>query len=73
MEPGFTRIVHPGLGPTSIAEVPESSLFEWYQRGWRLLKDDEAPAVPPLDVPPAVTLADVTAPAEPPAAKKENK
>lgn len=45
MEPGFTQIIHPGLGPSSVSTVPESSLPQYYRAGWRLLADGDIPPV----------------------------
>jgi hypothetical protein len=63
VEPGFVKVIHPGTG--GIAEVPEIGLAQYYRQGWRLLREDEEPAQPPLDVPPPVTRAEVAAAAEP--------
>ena len=71
MEPGFVKIIHPGLGVGSVSEVPESSLFEWYRGGWRLLKDDEAlPPPASEEVPEPVSIAEVTAAAASPDEEK---
>lgn len=66
MEPeqGFTRIIHPGLGPSSASVVPESSLPQWYRGGWRLLADGDIPPREPDADPEPVTLADVAGTAE---------
>lgn len=61
MEPGFTRIIHPGLGPSSVSEVPESSLPQWHQSGWRRLAEGDIPPAAAEPEPPPVTLAEVTA------------
>ena len=57
MEPGFTLIIHPGLGPESVSEVPESSLPHWHRAGWRLLADDDVPPAEPEPEPAPVTRA----------------
>jgi hypothetical protein len=73
VEPGFVKVIHPGLeAGSNIAEVPEIGLHQYYRQGWRLLAPDEEPAQPPLDVPPPVTEAEVSAAAEP-APEQENK
>ena len=41
----WVQIIHPETG--GISEVPRSSLYQWYQGGWRLLADDEAQALEP--------------------------
>jgi len=64
MEPGFTLIIHPGLGPSSVSEVPESSLPHWHRAGWRLLADGDVPPPEPEPVPGPVTLAEVAGTAE---------
>jgi hypothetical protein len=56
-EPGFTQIIHPGLGPGSVSEVPETSVPQWYAAGWRLLAPDDIPATEPAPDPPPVTRA----------------
>lgn len=65
-EPGFVKIIHPETG--GIAEQPESSLFQHYQSGWRLLAEgDVKPEVAPEE-PAPMTEAEVKAAlAEPPA------
>ena len=66
MEPqaGFVQIIHPGLGPESVSEVPESSLPQWYRGGWRLLAFSDIPPQEPDADPEPVTLADVAGTAE---------
>lgn len=61
LQPGFTRIIHPGLGPASVSVVAESSLPQYYRGGWRLLTDGDLPPEEPEDDPEPVTLADVAA------------
>ena len=56
-EPGFVLIIHPGLGPASVSEVPESSLGQHYAAGWRLLAEDDIPEVKPEPEPAPVTRA----------------
>jgi hypothetical protein len=56
-EPGFVQIIHPGLGPSSVSEVPESSLAQHYRAGWRLLAPDDLPKPEPEPVPEPVTKA----------------
>jgi hypothetical protein len=56
-EPGFVLIIHPGLGPGSVSEVPESSLGQHYAAGWRLLQDDDIPEPEPEPEPKPVTRA----------------
>jgi len=58
-QPGFTRIIHPGLGPESASEVAESSLPQYYRGGWRLLTEGDLPPEEPDADPEPVTLADV--------------
>jgi hypothetical protein len=57
-EPGFTRIIHPGLGPGSVSQVPESSLPHWHRAGWRLLAEGDLPPDEPEEAPAPVTLAE---------------
>lgn len=64
LAPGFTRIIHPGLGIDSVSVVPESSLPHWHRCGWRLLAPGEMPAAEPDEAPEPVTLADVAGTAE---------
>lgn len=64
MEPGFTQIIHPGLGPGSVSVVPESSLPHWHRCGWRLLADGDVPPPEPETMPEPVTLAEVAGAAE---------
>jgi len=47
MEPGFTQIINPLLGPSSVSVVAESSLPQWYRAGWRLLADGDIPPAQP--------------------------
>jgi hypothetical protein len=54
-EPGFVLIIHPGLGPDSVSEVPESSLGQHYAAGWRLLADDDLPEPAPEPEPEPVS------------------
>lgn len=63
-QPGFTRIIHPGLGPASVSVVAESSLPQYYRGGWRLLAAGDVPPEEPVPVPEPVTLADVAGTAE---------
>ncbi len=58
-EPGFVLIIHPGLGPGSVSEVPESSLGQHYAAGWRLLAEGDVPEVKPEPEPEPVTKAQV--------------
>jgi hypothetical protein len=58
-EPGNVLIIHPGLGPASVSEVPESSLGQHYAAGWRLLAEDDIPEPEPEPVPEPVTKAQV--------------
>ena len=59
-EPGFVLIIHPGLGPGSVSEVPESSLGQHYAAGWRLLQDDDIPEAKPEPEPAPMTRAQAT-------------
>jgi hypothetical protein len=59
-EPGFVQIIHPGLGPDSVSEVPESSLGQHYAAGWRLLADDDLPEDKPEPEPAPVSRAQAT-------------
>ena len=61
MEPGFVKVIHPGLGVGSVSEVPEISMYQWYRSGWRLLAEDEVPPPASEPVPEPVTIAEVTA------------
>ena len=45
MDSEWVKIIHPGTG--GVAEVSRSSLYQWYQSGWRLLAADEAEALQP--------------------------
>lgn len=56
-EPGNVLIIHPGQGPDSVSEVPESSLPQWYRGGWRLLADGDLPDPVPEPVPEPMTRA----------------
>jgi len=47
--PGFVYMIHPGLGPGSVSEVPESSVGQHYAGGWVLLSAENAP---PAEEPP---------------------
>jgi hypothetical protein len=51
----WVTIIHPGTGGTS--EVHQSSLYQWYAAGWRLLTDDEVPPAEPEPEPPPVSRA----------------
>jgi hypothetical protein len=57
-EPAYVQIIHPDLGPDQIADVPASSLGEWFVSGWRRLAPDEAPLTPIADEPPPMTRAE---------------
>ncbi len=63
-QPGFTRIIHPGLGPGSVSVVAESSLPQYYRGGWRLLTEGDVPPEEPEPVPEPVTLAAVAGTAQ---------
>jgi hypothetical protein len=71
-EPGFVQIIHPGLGPGSVSEVPETSLGQHHAAGWRLLAEDDlpAPAPAPAPEPEPVTKAQAAKTAKP-ASKSE--
>jgi hypothetical protein len=58
-EPGFVTIISTDTGNT--ADVPQSSLFQHYQAGWRLLADGDLPPVTPPGEPAPVTEAEVKA------------
>ena len=45
MDSEWVQIIHPGTG--GVATVHRSSLYQWYQGGWRLLAGDEAEALEP--------------------------
>jgi hypothetical protein len=56
-EPGNVLIIHPGIGPGSVSEVPETSLGQWYAAGWRLLAGDDLPQEKPPAAPEPVSRA----------------
>jgi hypothetical protein len=51
--PGNVLIVHDGLGPSSLSEVPQTSLSQHYRAGWRLAGKDDIPEPEPEPAPPA--------------------
>jgi hypothetical protein len=51
----WVTIIHPETGGTG--EVHQSSLYQWYASGWRLLADGEIPEPEPPPEPPPVTRA----------------
>lgn len=51
----WVQIIHPETG--GIAEVHQSSLYQWYAGGWRLLADDEMPQPEAPPEPPPVSKA----------------
>jgi hypothetical protein len=66
VEPGFVKVIHPGLPRGSnIAEVPQIGLYQWYRSGWRLLAEGEQTPVQPPGAPEPMTEAEATAAAEP--------
>ncbi len=71
MEPGFTKIISPDTGAT--AEVPESSLFQHYQAGWRLLAEGDVKPVTAPSEPAPMTEAEVAAALAPKPSKSASK
>jgi hypothetical protein len=49
----MTKVIHPDMG--TVAEVPESSVGQWYAAGWTLLTEDNAPAEEPAKAPEPMT------------------
>lgn len=58
-EPGFVKIIHPETG--AISEQPQSSLFQHYQAGWRLLAEGDVPPVVAPSEPAPMSEAEVKA------------
>jgi hypothetical protein len=53
----WVQIIHPDLGPGSIAEVHRSSLSQHYAAGWRLLAEGDIPESEPEPEPEPMTRA----------------
>jgi hypothetical protein len=58
-EPGFVKVISVASG--AIAEVPQSSLFQHYQAGWRLLAEGDVPPQVAPEEPAPMSEADVKA------------
>jgi hypothetical protein len=50
--PGNVFIVHDGIGPASLSQVPQTSLGQHYRAGWRPANAGDLPQPEPEPAPP---------------------